>query len=146
MIGYALLALILLPLIEIALFVALGDSFGVIGTLGIVIATAVLGFYLLTQHSLRSLLRAPQEWAELLGEGDAALVSVIGAGLLAVAGILLLVPGFFTDMLGGLLLLPPMRAQVALALLKRIARVWQGARPQNPTIIEGEYKADPPPD
>ena len=144
MIGYALLAVLILPLVEIALFVMLGDAFGVIGTLLIVIGTAALGFYLLTQYSLGALLRSPQEWAEALGEGENALQLMLGAALLAVAGVLLLVPGFFTDMLGAALLLPFVRDRFAAALLARLARHWRGAAPAHPTIIEGEYKAEPP--
>lgn len=160
MLVYALLALIALPLVEIALFVALGGSFGVLGTLLIVIGTALLGFYLLTQYSLRALLRSPQEWADLLREGDRVLLHVLSSALLAVAGLLLLLPGFFTDTLGVALLLPMMRDWAALALLKRMAQaaVRSGARSAaqragarfRPTIIEGEYKEtdsqnEPPP-
>ena len=147
MIRYVLLAIIVLPLTEIALFVMLGGEIGLLGTLLTVVGTALLGFYLLTQHSLGSLLRSPQQWAEMLSEGEAALIAVLGTGLLAVAGILLLIPGFFTDALGGLLLLPPMRALVAARLLARLAGVWRAARakPSSPSnVIEGEYKADPP--
>ena len=144
MIGYALLALLILPLVEIALFVMLGDAFGVIGTLLIVIGTAGLGFYLLTQYSLGALLRSPQEWAEALGEGENVMRLVLGAALLAVAGVLLLVPGFFTDALGAALLLPFVRERCAASLSERLARHGRGAGPSHPTIIEGEYKAEPP--
>ena len=143
-IGYALLVLLILPLVEIALFVMLGGALGVVATLFVVIGSAVLGLFLLTQYSLGSLLRSPQEWLEALNEGEKALRIMLGAALLAVAGVLLLVPGFFTDALGIALLLPFVRGPLAGLILARLGQRWRAAKSAHPTIIEGEYKSEPP--
>ena len=101
-----LLALILgLPLIEISLFVTLGAWLGLWVTLAIVVGTAVLGLWLIrsqgerAQRDLKTALQARSNPARALASDV----------LTVVAGVLLVLPGFFTDVCGLLLLLPPVQ-------------------------------------
>lgn len=96
---------LLLPLIEIAGFVIVGGAIGVLPTLGLVLGSAVLGVMLLRAQGLGALARARTEMA---ANGDPGRQIAHGA-MIVVAAILLIIPGFFTDLLGILLFLPPVR-------------------------------------
>ncbi|MGX9356007.1 FxsA family protein [Roseobacteraceae bacterium S113] len=142
-----LLAFLIVPLIEIALFIQVGGAIGLGWTLAIVILTAITGAYLVKQqgrgvmeqvrHSFENL----QDPSQPLAEGAMILFS----------GALLLTPGFFTDAVGFALLIPAVRA----ALFNRVRsrfKVMQANDPrtQRPTrthvhpsqdIVEGDYEA-----
>lgn len=109
-------ALIAVPVIEIALFIRVGGVIGLWPTIAIVIATAVAGGMLLRSEGLRTL-RSLQE--QLMRGGDPSPLLIEGA-LILFAAALLLTPGFFTDTLGLLLLVPPLRAGVAAWLRPRL--------------------------
>lgn len=97
--------ILLLPLIEIAGFVVVGSAIGVLPTLGLVLASAVLGVILMRTHGLGTLARVS---AEMAANGDAGRQLAHGT-MIALAALLLIVPGFFTDLLGLLLLIPWVR-------------------------------------
>ncbi|MEM6439006.1 MAG: FxsA family protein [Pseudomonadota bacterium] len=107
--------LVAVPIIEIALFIEVGDWLGLWPTLAIVIATAVAGAALLRSQG-RGVLADLQ--GRLQDGGDPTGPIAHGAMILF-AGALLLTPGFFTDAVGFALLVPPVRA----ALLR-----WGAAR------------------
>lgn len=133
--------LLIVPLIEIALFIELGGLIGLWPTIGIVILTAVAGAVLLRLQGIAAL----RELQSRLGEGrDPGLVIAHGAMIL-VAGVLLLTPGFFTDAVGLLLLVPAVRAAVIAALARRVTVVqMQAGRtappPRHAQTVEGEYE------
>ena len=101
-----LLALILVPLAEIALFITIGKYIGVAGTLACVLLTAIGGAVLMRQEGLRTL-RAAQQAVE---RGEPPVRHLFEGVCIFVAGAFLLTPGFLTDLAGLLLLLPPVRA------------------------------------
>lgn len=106
------LALVLaIPLIEIALFVTLGAWLGLGLTLLIIIVTGVLGGAILRRQAIS------------VAQSGNPLGALAHRGLITAAGILLILPGFFTDSLGLLLLLAPVRHLVLAALS---AMAWQG--------------------
>ena len=127
-----LLVLIVLPLVEIALFVAIGGQIGIWGVLGLTILGALIGVGVLRGRLSRLpvLLRAGVDPATLLAGGA---LTVLGAGLL-------ILPGFLTDALGLILLLPPVQRAVA----ARLARTARRADGWQTTIIEGEYAVRDP--
>ncbi len=103
-----LILFILIPIVEIGLFIQVGGWLGLWPTLGIVILTAVIGTYLLR-------LQGMAELAKLQGSmqnGQNPVDPIANGALILVAGILLLTPGFFTDAVGFALLTPPVRAVV----------------------------------
>ena len=137
-----------IPIIEIALFVQIGGWLGLFPTLLIVIITAALGTYLLrsqaiaTFGNIRQSLETLQNPAEPLAEG----------AMLLFAGALLLTPGFFTDLIGFLLLTPWFRGHLFQYLKNQIktqTKKFRGntqesqnrysKRERRPVIIEGEY-------
>lgn len=134
------------PLIEIGLFVTLGGALGLWLTLLIVLGTAALGITLLRSQGLRT--------ADMLRREMGALrdpVQMAGDGALQVlAAILLILPGFLTDALGLLLLIPPLRRALVAALSRRIVvrgggidghDDWSnGPMPRDRgTIIDGDF-------
>lgn len=108
------LFLILLPLIEIAGFVVVGSQIGVLPTLGLIIASAIAGTMLLrfqgfgVMTRIRGEIEAGRDPSRNLAHGV----------MILLAGILLLIPGFVSDIIGLLLFLPPIR-DLAWRLLSR---------------------------
>jgi UPF0716 protein FxsA len=112
----SLLMLIAWPLIEIAVLIKTGVWLGFWWTLGIVIATAILGGAVLMQYGLSAALKVQ----EAMLAGEPPLASMMDGALVATAGILLITPGLCADAVGLLLLLPPLRQLIARILLQRI--------------------------
>ncbi|MEL6998135.1 MAG: FxsA family protein [Pseudomonadota bacterium] len=110
------LLLVAVPVIEIALFIQIGGEIGTWPTIAIVILTALVGSIMLRQQGLRVLqdvqgrLMSGEDPGRLLADG----------AMILVAGVLLLTPGFFTDAVGFLLLVPAVRAAVYAFLKTRI--------------------------
>ncbi len=140
-------AFIAVPLIEIALFIVVGDEIGLWPTLAVVVATAVVGTFLLRFQGL-----AVAHAARIQLSADQPPVAPMLHGLcLVFSAAFLITPGFFTDGVGFLLLLPPVRALVIRLVLSRI-RVLSGAGPaetMNETVIDGDFRDvtdnEPPP-
>ncbi len=107
--GYILFALFVgVPLLEIAVFVAVGGQIGLWPTLGAVVATALAGSVLLRVQGLSTLYRARDH----MERGELPVRELFDGVCLVFAGALLLTPGFVTDGAGLLLFLPPFRAAV----------------------------------
>lgn len=134
------------PIIEIALFIQVGGLIGLWPTLAIVLLTAVLGTSLMRSQGAHA-------WAEIqdsINELRDPTRPLAHGVMILIAGMLLLTPGFFTDTLGLLLLVPPVRDAVMRHLSRRIrvSRVrMEGAsarhEPHRPPygdgVIDGEY-------
>lgn len=111
------LGILALPLVEIGLFVTLGAKLGLWLTLAWVMLTGVLGVLLLKGLALSG----GQRLREGLQEGlHDPLSPLAHKALMGVAAVLLLLPGFFTDALGLLLLLPPVRGLIIKAVSSRM--------------------------
>lgn len=120
--GLIILATILsVPVVEIAVFIEAGNRVGVWPTVGGVILTAIIGTALFRHQGLGLIARARSS----LEAGQMPLREVVdGLGLL-IAGLLLLIPGFVTDVLGFLLFVPPIRILAVAGLIKRVMRSGQ---------------------
>jgi UPF0716 protein FxsA len=110
------LFLILLPLIEIAGFVVVGSQIGVLPTLGLIIASGIAGTMLLrfqgfgVMTRIRGEIEAGRDPSRNLAHGV----------MILLAGILLLIPGFVSDIIGLLLFVPPIRDLAWRFLSRRI--------------------------
>lgn len=123
---WIILAILALPLVEIALFVTLGASLGLWLTLAWVLLSAVAGVLLLRSLSISGSISGRQEFVEgFRGRltADDPLPPIAHQGLLGVAAVLLILPGFFTDGLGLLLLVPPVRTLLIGLLARRVRGV-----------------------
>lgn len=97
--------LLLVPIVEIAVFILVGDLIGVWPTLGLVVGSAVLGALLLRRQGLSVLTRIRAETAAGRLPGR----ELVHGVMILAAGILLLTPGLVTDAIGYLLFIPPVR-------------------------------------
>ena len=149
---------ILIPLIEIALFIQIGGWLTLWPTLAIVLGTAVVGTALLRWQGTQTL-RDLQREMQALGNP---LSPLAHGALILVGGVMMILPGFFTDILGILLMLPPVRRLVIRQILARLsARTISGfdfrAKPgfdrasgrgprRDPNTIDGDFSEIPPTD
>lgn len=106
-----------IPLLELAVLVQLGNVFGFWSTLAIIILAGILGAALARWQGMRVLIRIQQE----LAAGRLPAVELLDGLLILIAGVMLLTPGFLTDVCGLLLLLPGIR-HVVRAWLK--TKLW----------------------
>ena len=142
------LLFLLVPLIEIALFIQVGGWIGLWPTLGIVILTAVLGTLLVRSQGLQAMNNLRGSFEELQDPTE----PLAHGAMILFSGALLLTPGFFTDAVGFALLIPGVRQAFFRAVKARIniQTVQYGSRPsasrRDETIIEGEFEdLDVPP-
>ncbi len=105
---------ILVPIIEIAVFIQVGDILGLALTIFIVIVTAVLGVNLLKQQGFKA-------WRDIqlsMAQGNVPAIEMASGAQLLFAGGLLLTPGFVTDFIGFSLMIPQVRVFLAHKMLK----------------------------
>ncbi len=131
---------LLIPLIEIYFLIQVGEVIGAGWTIFLVVATAVIGAALLRMQGLSTLQRAQHTMAQ----GQLPAVAMFEGVALLFSGALLLTPGFFTDAIGFLLLVPPIRQ----GLIKRVLATGQFtmysqmnsgfSQKSDSSIIEGE--------
>lgn len=108
-----------LPLIEIALFIVVGRAIGVLPTLGLVILAVFVGGFILRQQGISVLnrMRSNMQTGTLPGQ------TLFDGMVLAVAAVLLIIPGFFGDIVALLLLLPPVRGWLYRSLTRNMTVV-----------------------
>ena len=139
-----LLLFIGVPLVEIYFLIKVGGVVGALPTVFLVVFTAVLGVMLLRFQGISTMQRVQAT----LARGEVPAVPMLEGALLLVAGALLLTPGFVTDAIGFLLLIPPLRQALVRAWLRRFIvppRGPGGPRPpedQGPRTIEGEFRRE----
>jgi len=142
---WLLIGFLVLPLAELAVFVAVALQIGLLPALALAAATSVLGVGLLRLAGRGQ--RIPHIRVSTI-DGDIAAAGSPGF-FLAVSGILLVLPGFLTDVLGLLVLLPPVRRVVG-AALGRLFRPSSRARDDVVDLDPDEWAEDhtgrPPPD
>jgi UPF0716 protein FxsA len=118
MVGILALLFLVVPIAELAVLIRVGQWIGVVNTIGMLILVSVVGAWLAKRAGL-SVLRRIQRQLEL---GQMPGVELVDGSLVLLAGVLLITPGFLSDILGILLLLPPVRATVRRVLRRRFAQ------------------------
>jgi UPF0716 protein FxsA len=106
MVPILVLAFIVVPLAELAVIVSVGNAIGLLPTLLLLLGVSVAGAWLAKREGLA----AWRRFQLALAEGRMPTVEVADGAMILLAGALLLTPGFLTDVVGVLLLLPPTRA------------------------------------
>ena len=126
------------PLVEIAILIKIGKIIGAGYTIALVIGTAILGAALLRTQGISTLAKVQTN----INRGQLPAIELIEGLILLISGVLLLTPGFFTDMLGFLALVPILRQRLAQTFFvnfiqNRINIKQTNTRTGN--IIEGEH-------
>ncbi|MCS3903981.1 UPF0716 protein FxsA [Methylohalomonas lacus] len=130
-----LLIFIVVPLVEIGLFIQIGGVIGALPTIGLIILTAVIGVTLIRLQGVTTLTRIRDK----LNRDEIPATDMVEGLMLLVAAVLLLTPGFFTDAAGFLLLVPALRRPLAVRLLYHLARRHRrGGNSRTTVIINGE--------
>jgi UPF0716 protein FxsA len=118
------LAFTLIPFLEIYLIVKIGSQLGAFNTVMIVILTGFLGALLARFQGFQTMLKV----RETLSRGEMPAEELLDALLILMAGIVLLTPGFLTDMAGLMLLIPQTRLRFKRWLRKKIDKWIQANR------------------
>lgn len=136
------LLLLFVPLIEVYLLIKVGTLIGVIPTVALVVFTAVLGAQLMRHQGLATLTRVQT----MLARGELPAMPMLEGVAILVSGALLLTPGFLTDTIGFLGLIPPVRRAAVRFLLRRgVVHPVAGYGPpppgrhHDPNVIEGDF-------
>ncbi len=140
------LVFLLVPLVEIYLLIEVGGLIGAIPTVFLVVFTAVLGALLIRHQGLTTMLRAREQ----MNRGSIPAMPMLEGAALLVSGAFLLTPGFMTDSIGFVLLVPSLRRWLIIRLLGSAIRpvvkpdVPPGQSPGRSErhTIEGEYTRD----
>ncbi len=118
MLGWLLLALIAIPILEIYVIIQVGSVIGPWWTIFALIAETLLGVWLVRREGRRTWRRL----VEQLGAGETPTKSAANGAVILLGGILLVIPGFVTDAIGFLCVIPFTRAPIRKALIAYISR------------------------
>ena len=137
------LLFIAVPIAELAVIIQVGQAIGVWWTIGLLIADSLLGSWLM-RHQGRS---AWRRFNETVAVGRVPAREVLDGALVIFGGALLLTPGFLTDILGLILLIPPSRAVVRKILARRLQHrmIVSTSRPRAYDIDGSAVDVDPHP-
>ena len=103
-------AFILIPIIEISIFISIGSKIGIINTIVIILITAIVGIYFVRRQGINLLFNAQRN----LSQGIMPAEEIKGGIFLLISGLLLITPGFFTDCIGFAMFLKPVQNFIAL--------------------------------
>jgi UPF0716 protein FxsA len=117
------LLLLVVPLAELWVIVEVAGALGILETLALLVLVSVAGAWLLKQQGMATWLRLKRS----LERGDIPAEEVTDGALILLGGALLLTPGFLTDLVGLILLLPPSRAVIK-GSFRRFVVKWAGRR------------------
>jgi|TARA_B100000929_G_scaffold29332_1_gene21528 UPF0716 protein FxsA len=138
---YFLPSFIVLPILEMYILIEVGGFIGALNTIGLVLLTALLGLILLRQQGFRTLLNARNK----LMQAELPTEELVTGIFLAVGGALLLTPGFVTDFIGFMCLLPFTRSFLMSLIATSffdVSGFSQKKEEKQGNWIEGEYKKD----
>nr|WP_216620323.1 FxsA family protein [Vibrio coralliilyticus] len=134
---------IFVPIIEIGLFISVGGYLGLWPTIALVLITAFVGASLVRSQGLQTLMSVQNR----LQQGELPAQQILEGVMLAVSGVLLLTPGFMTDALGMLVLLPAPRAAMAKYLMSKMTVLSVGGGFQvgfgSGNFQQGPFDQDP---
>lgn len=136
---WLLLALLSLPVLEIYLLIKLIGLLGFVFTLALLLSAAALGMFILRTQGFFTWMRVQQS----LARGELPAREMVEGGILALGGLLLLIPGVLTDLGALLCLIPPIRRHLAQRILAHGMSHHAGpGGSDSRAVIEGEFRRD----
>ena len=127
-----LLLIILIPVIEIYLFIKIGSQIGAITTILLIFMTAIIGIYYAKYEGLNTL----RSGFIQLSKNQTPAYEVVSGAAIAIAAVLLIIPGFATDILGFLLIFPLSRKLIFGKFKKKIKK----REDLEKNYIEGDFE------
>lgn len=121
-----------IPLLEIFLFIKVGSYIGAFNTISLIIITAFVGIFYARYEGFNTM----KSGISQLMRNEIPIYEMISGAALAFAAILLILPGFATDLLGFLLIFPPTRK----ILVKKFSKNVKSKNNLNNNVIEGEFE------
>ena len=130
-----LLLIILIPILEIYLFIKIGSEIGAFTTISLIFLTAIIGVYYVRYEGLNTL----KSGVTQLYKNQMPLFELMSGAALAIAAILLILPGFATDILGFLIILPFTRRLIFRLVTKKEKDKKDEVQIKD-DLIEGEFE------
>ena len=130
-----LLLIILIPIVEIYLFIKIGSEIGAFTTISLIFLTAIIGVYYVRYEGLNTL----KSGVTQLYKNQMPLFELMSGAALAIAAILLILPGFATDILGFLIIFPFTR-RLIFKLVTKKENVKKDEVQIKDDLIEGEFE------
>ena len=127
-----LVAIILIPVIEIFLFIKIGAQIGAFNTISLIFITAILGIIYARYEGLNTL---KSGFTQLI-KNELPAYEIISGAAIAFAALLLIIPGFATDIIGFILIIPFTRKLI----LKNFSSKFKVKEKTNRNFIDGEYE------
>jgi len=127
-----LLTIILVPAVEIYLLIKIGSQIGAISTILLIFTTAIIGVYYAKYEGLNTL----RSGFTQLSKNETPTYEVISGAAIAFAALLLIIPGFATDVLGFLLIFPLSRKLIFNKFIKKL----KVKKNKNNNFIEGDFE------
>ena len=124
------LLFILLPILEMVVLIKVGSVIGAWNAVALVIISAFVGINIIRSQGFSNALKT----REKLAAGESPAVEMLESLFIAVGGLLMIIPGFITDIAGILMLIPPLRRWLIKRWFRRI-----GMKAQQNNIYEAEY-------
>ena len=127
-----LLSFILIPILEIYLFIKIGSQIGAFNTILLIFLTAIIGVYYAKYEGLNTIRSGFMH----IIKNETPAYEIISGAAIAFAAILLILPGFATDFLGFLLVFPLTRKLI----FGNLTNKFKNQKPKNNNLIDGEYE------
>ncbi len=127
-----LLSIILIPIVEIYLFIKIGSQIGAITTILLIFITAIVGVYYAKYESINTLKAGFLQ----LRRNETPAYEIISGAAIAFAALLLIIPGFATDILGFLIIFPVSRK----FFIKKFSNKIKKKERENNNFIDGEFE------
>ena len=127
-----LLLLISIPLIEIYLFIKIGSYIGAFNTVSLILITAIVGIIYARYEGFNTL----RSGISQLIKNEIPVYEIISGAALAFAALLLILPGFATDLIGLILIFPPTRKLI----LKNFSNKYTSKNQKKKDYIDGEFE------
>tara|TARA_Y100000591_G_scaffold328331_1_gene354606 strand:+ start:659 stop:1084 length:426 start_codon:yes stop_codon:yes gene_type:complete len=126
------LAIILVPIIEIYVFIKIGSQIGALSTIILIFTTAIVGIYYAKYEGLNTI----RSGFTQLSKNETPAYEVISGAAIAFAALLLIIPGFATDVIGFLLIFPLTRKFILNKFSRKFPRKEKGKN----NFIDGEFE------
>ena len=128
----AIILILAIPLLEIYLFIKVGSQIGALNTVLLILVTAVVGIWYARYEGFNTLKSGMSQ----LVKNELPLYEIVSGAAIAFAALLLILPGFATDIIGILLVFPVTRK----IILSRYSKKYSNKNNNNKNYIEGEYE------